>query len=151
MRWFSSIFESAYERSLHDCQYGFCRFPLDSSTKYLRTPCSSDRGLHTSSTSSTMQPTKTVFSLMPSCAPLLSAFSKGPKRPRKHKDPTNHDWWYPLILGLGTRICEILMFAWSLVPLFWASQEALDGQPGQIALQLRTGDAAKSSIGLDFS
>ena len=28
----------------------------------------------------------------------------GPKRSHKHKDPANHVFWYPLILGLGTRM-----------------------------------------------
>ena len=29
----------------------------------------------------------------------------GPQRPHKHKDPTNHAFWYPpYILGIGTRM-----------------------------------------------
>ena len=29
---------------------------------------------------------------------------QGPKRPHKHKDPTNHEFWYPIVSGLGTRM-----------------------------------------------
>ena len=28
---------------------------------------------------------------------------KGPKRPHKHRDPTNHGFWTPLVLGLRAR------------------------------------------------
>ena len=34
----------------------------------------------------------------------------GPKKPSKHKDPTNHDFWYP-------PECEILMFLWVFGPI----------------------------------
>ena len=42
---------------------------------------------------------------------------QGPKRPHKHKDPTNHDLWYhPSCWALKPE-CDILMFMWSLGPL----------------------------------
>ena len=40
---------------------------------------------------------------------------QGPKRPHKHKDPTNDDFWYPLYWVLEPK-CAILMFMWSLGP-----------------------------------
>ena len=38
-----------------------------------------------------------------------------PKRPHKQEDPTTHDFWYPLMLGLGTRMSGPYVYA-----VFWA-------------------------------
>ena len=50
-----------------------------------------------------------------------SFIKKGPKRPHKHKDATNHDFWYPLVLGLGTRMSDPYVYV-----VFWGPIKAYD-------------------------
>ena len=63
-----------------------------------------------------------------SAAPLLSDIPKhdvgiclglyrGPERPHKHKDPTNHGFGIPLVLGPQGAECRILLCVRSLGPL----------------------------------
>ena len=39
---------------------------------------------------------------------------EGGKRPRKHKDPTNHGLWNPPLFWAVEPECRILVFVWSL-------------------------------------
>ena len=50
----------------------------------------------------------------PAAATSEVATYQGPKRPHKHKDPTNHGFWNP---RLSWAECRILVFMWSLGPL----------------------------------
>ena len=54
----------------------------------------------------------------------------GPRGPHKHKDPTHHDLWHTLILGLGTRMSypHVYVVFW---PLMFAVQgsEVPDSEP----------------------
>ena len=44
------------------------------------------------------------------------AASWGSKRPHKHKDPTKHNFWHHLILGLRTRMSDPHVYAVSWAP-----------------------------------
>ena len=48
---------------------------------------------------------------------MVSFPRSGPKRTPRHKDLTNHDFWYPPLYWSLEPECEILVFLWSFVPL----------------------------------